>query len=215
MISVCFYCILPTNDCQLNLRYPHTTLTMHLNSHGNSRKTEQILQTHASLVLAVVQTIHNPELKPHLEQVLQQSAQNGWQDLVSVINKIVAGNRDQALVNGLDEEDAVIVDSILRGLQDPKTLPKTEQTGDATQAAPMFARLIDEARRGNHNSLSILGAMAEQMSNAGGDMASLSAVLKDMIDGERNVDKLCTRMGPQGESLITQILSELAKLDLH
>ena len=55
-------------------------------------KAEQILQTHASLVLAVVQTIHNPELKPHLEQVLQQSAQNGWQDLVNAINKIVAGN---------------------------------------------------------------------------------------------------------------------------
>ena len=52
-------------------------------------KTEQILQTHASLVLAVVQTIHNPELKPHLDQVLQQSAQNGWQDLVSVITKLL------------------------------------------------------------------------------------------------------------------------------
>ena len=178
-------------------------------------KNEQILQLHSSLILAVVQTIHNTELKPHLDQVLQQSAQNGWQELVNVINKIVAGNRDQALVNGLDEEDAVIVDSILRGLQDPQALPKAEQSGDAAQAAPMFARLIDEARRGNHNSLSILGSMAEQMSNAGGDMASLSAVLKDMIDGERDVDKLCTRIGPQGESLITQILSELAKLDLH
>ena len=178
-------------------------------------KNEQILQTHASLILAVVQTIHNPELKPHLDQVLQQSAQNGWQDLVNVINKIVAGNRDQALINGLDEEDAIIVDSILRGLQDPETLPKTEQAGDASQAAPMFARLIDETRRGNHNSLTILGSMAEQMVQAGGDMASLSAVLKDMIDGERDLDKLCTRMGPQGESLITQILSELAKLDLH
>ncbi|NOQ90513.1 MAG: hypothetical protein GQ549_06175, partial [Gammaproteobacteria bacterium] len=140
-------------------------------------KNEQILQTHASLVLAVVQTINNPELKPHLEQVLQQSAQNGWQTLVNVINKIIAGNRDQSLVNGLDDEDAIIVDSILRGLQDPETLPKTEQTGDASQAAPMFARLIDEARHGNHNSLSILGAMAEQMLQAGGDMANLSAVL--------------------------------------
>ena len=86
-------------------------------------KNEQILQTHASLILAVVQTISNPELKPHLDQVLQQSAQNGWQDLVNIINKIVAGNRDQSLVNGLDEEDAVIVDSILRGLQNPETLP--------------------------------------------------------------------------------------------
>jgi hypothetical protein len=178
-------------------------------------KNEQILQTHASLILAVVQTIHNPDFKPHLDQVLQQSAQNGWQGLVDIINKIVDGSRDQSLVNGLDEEDAVIVDSILRGLQDPETLPKTEQTGDASKAAPMFARLIDEARRGNHNSLSILASMAEQMSSAGGDMASLSAVLKDMVDGERDVDKLCSRMGLQGESLVTDILSELAKLDLH
>lgn len=178
-------------------------------------KREQILQTHASLILAVVQTIHNPQLKPHLDNVLQQSAQNGWQDLVNVINKILAGNRDQSLANGLDDEDAVIIDSILRGLQDPKTLPSSEQSGDATQAAPMFARLIDEARRGDHNALSMLGSMAEQMSNAGGDLANLSAVIKNMIDGERDVDKLCTRMGPQGESLITQILSELAKLDTH
>ena len=181
----------------------------------NPEKAEQILQTHASLVLAVVQTIHNPELKPQLDMVLQQSAQNGWQDLVNVINKILAGNRDQALLNGLDEEDAVIADSILRGLQDPVTLPKSEQTGDASKAAPMFAQLINEARRGDHNALSMLGNMAEQMSTAGGDMASFSAIIKDMIDGERDVDKLCTRMGAQGESLITQILSELAKLDTH
>jgi hypothetical protein len=61
----------------------------------------------------------------------------------------------------------------------------------------------------------MLGTMAEQMSRAGGDMASLSAVIKDMIDGERSIDKLCTRMGAQGESLITQIVGELGKLDTH
>lgn len=178
-------------------------------------KIEQILQTHASLIQAVVQTIHTPEYKPQLDVVLQQSAQNGWQDLVNTINKILAGSRDQSLLNGLDEEDGVIVDSILRGLQDPSTLPSPEQTGDATKAAPMLARLINEASRGDHNALSMLGTMAEQMSNAGGDMASLSAVIKDMIDGERSIDKLCTRMGPQGESLITQIVNELGKLDTH
>ena len=110
------------------------------------------------------------------------------QGLLYAINKIVAGSREQSLVNGLDEEDAVIVDSILRGLQDPSTLPSSEQTGDATKAAPMIARLINEARRGDHNALSMLGTMAEQMSRAGGDMASLSAVIKDMIDGERSID---------------------------
>jgi len=178
-------------------------------------KAEQILQTHASLVLAVVQTIHNPEYRPQLDQVLQQSAQNGWQSLVNIINKILAGSRDTSLLNGLDDEDTVIVDSILRGLQDPATLPSAEQTGDATKAAPMMARLINEARRGDHNALAMLGNMAEQMSQAGGDMANLGAVIKDMIDGERNTDKLCSRMGVQGESLITQMLSELSKLDTH
>jgi hypothetical protein len=191
------------------------TLTTYSKTMATPEKTEQILQTHASLILAVVQTIHNPELKPQLDMVLQQSAQNGWQDLVNAINKIVAGSREQSLVNGLDEEDAIIVDSILLGLQDPSTLPSSEQTGDATKAAPMIARLINEARRGDHNALSMLGTMAEQMSRAGGDMASLSAVIKDMIDGERSIDKLCTRMGAQGESLITQIVGELGKLDTH
>lgn len=182
---------------------------------ASQEKIEQILNTHTSLILSVVQTIHQPDFKPQLDQVLQQSEQNGWRDLVAAIKKIMSGNRDQALVNGLDEEDAIIVDSILRGLQDPDTLPKPQQTGDATKAAPMMARLIDEARRGDHNALTMLGGMAEQMSAAGGDLANLGAVLKEMIDGERSVDKLCTRMGPQGESLITQILSELAKLDTH
>ncbi len=182
---------------------------------ASPEKTEQIIQTHASLVLAVVQTIHNPEFKPQLDQVLQQSAQNGWQSLVDVVHKILNGSREQALLNGLDDEDAVIVDSILRGLQDPATLPEVQQSGDATKAAPMLARLIDEARRGDPNSLSMLGTMAEQMSKAGGDMANLSAVIKSMIDGERNIDMLCSRMGVQGESLITQIVNELAKLDTH
>ncbi len=182
---------------------------------ANTEKTEQVLQTHAGLILAVVQTIHNPELKPHLEQALQASAQNGWQSLVNVINKIVAGSREQSLLNGLDDEDSIIVDSILKGLQDPSTLPESNTAGDATKAAPMLARMISEASRGDHNAVSMLGSMAEQMSRAGGDMANLSAVIKDMIDGERNIDKLCTRMGPQGESLITQIMSELAKLDTH
>jgi len=178
-------------------------------------KREQVLQIHASLIHAVVQTVHNSELRPQLDQVLKQSAENGWADLVNTINKILEGNREQSLVNGLDEEDGIIIDSILRGLQDPETLPKPQQNGDATQAAPMLARLIDEARRGDHNSLSMLGTMAEQLSRAGGDMANLAAVIKDMIDGERNVDKLCSRMGPQGESLIVQIIDELGKRDMH
>ncbi len=178
-------------------------------------KLEQILQTHAGLINAVVQTILNPELKPQLDHVLKQSEQNGWVGLVTAIRKIVAGSRDNSLLAGQDDEDRIIIDAILKGIQDPTTLPKPEQQGDATTAAPMLAQLVHDASRGDHDAVIMLGGLAEQMSNAGGDLSNLSAVIKAMIDGERSIDKLCTRMGPQGESLITAIITELSKLDVH
>ena len=178
-------------------------------------KFEQILQTHAGLINAVVQTIHNPELRPQLDHVLKQSEENGWVGLVAAIRKIIAGSRDNSLVAGQDDEDKVIIDAILKGIQDPTTLPKPEQQADATAAAPMLAQLINDAGRGDHDAVIMLGGLAEQMSNAGGDLANLSAVVKNLIDGERDIDKLCSRMGPQGESLITAIITELGKFDIH
>lgn len=178
-------------------------------------KLEQILQTHAGLIVAVVQTIHNPELIPQLNHVLKQSEQNGWTGLVKIIRKIVSGSRESRLIEGLDVEDQVIIDAILKGIQDPGSLPKPEQQGDATTAAPMLAQLVHDASRGDHDAVIMLGGLAEQMSHAGGDLSNLSAVIKNMIDGERSIDKLCSRMGPQGESLITAIISELSKFDIH
>ena len=178
-------------------------------------KQQQIIQTHAGLILGVVQCIQNSDMRPQMEQALLVSEQNGWDKLVAAIRKILNGSRDESILKDLDDEDAVIVSAILRGLQDPNTLPKPEETPDASLAAPMLANLISEARRGDHNAVIMLGGMAEQMSMAGGDMASIGAILKDLIDGERDVDKLCDKVGPQGESLIVQILAELGKLEVH
>lgn len=178
-------------------------------------KRDQIVQIHAGLILGVVQSTQNPDLRPQIEEALKLSEKNGWGSLVAAIRKIIKGERSESLLKGLDEEDAIIAEAILKGLNDPSTLPDPSAKQDATLAAPMLAGLINDARRGDHNAVIALGGMAEQMSLIGGDMANLGAVLKDMIDGERDVDKLCTRMGPQGESMITQILSELAKLDVH
>jgi hypothetical protein len=178
-------------------------------------KPQQIIQTHAGLILGVVQSIQNPELRPQMEQALLLSEQNGWGSLVAAIRKIIAGSRDESLLKGLDDEDAVIAGAILQGLQNPTTLPDPNLQVDASLAAPMIASLINEARRGDHNAVIMLGGMAEQMSAVGGDMAAVGAVLKDLIDGVRDTDRLCDKTGPQGESLVVQILSELAKLELH
>ncbi|MCW9013204.1 MAG: hypothetical protein OQL06_05425 [Gammaproteobacteria bacterium] len=178
-------------------------------------KQAQITQIHAGLIVTVVKSLSDPSMMPGLEQALKVSEENGWASLVAAIRKIIKGSRDAGIIQGLDEEDSIIVDAILRGIQNPATLPNPEQEADATLAAPMFAQLIHGAATGDTNALSMLGQMAEQMSSTQGDMARFSTLIKPMVDGERDVDKLCSKIGPQGESLVVSILNELAKLDSH
>jgi len=176
---------------------------------------DQVKQAHAPLIVGAVQTAQNTLLRPEFDKALVISEKNGWGDLVKAIRKILDGGRDASIANGLDDEDASIVLAILQGLQDPATLPDPEQKADASQAAPMLAGMIHQASRGDVNTLTLVSQMAEQMSKTDGDMARLSTIIKPLIDGERDVNKLAEKMGPQGESLIIGIVNELAKLDSH
>ena len=53
------------------------------------------------------------------------------------------------------------------------------------------------------------------MSYDDGGMALLAAIMKKMIDGERAPEILSKGMGDQGEALVSSILEELGKLQLH
>jgi hypothetical protein len=178
-------------------------------------KQQQITQFHAPLIVTVVNSLQDTSMQPALERILKASADNGWESLVKGIRKIIKGGRDSSILKGMDEEDSIILDAILRGIQDPSTLPDPDQQADPSLAAPMIAQLVHDAAKGDTNALSMLGNMAEQMSNTQGDLARFSTLIKPMVDGERNLDKLCTKIGPQGESLVIAILSELGKLDAH
>lgn len=178
-------------------------------------KQQQITQFHAPLIVNVVNSLGDTSLRPGLEQVLKASAENGWGNLVKAIRKVLKGERDSSILKGLDEEDHIIVDAILKGIQNPATLPNPNQEADPTMAAPMLAQLINGASKGDTNALSMLGQMAEQMSTTQGDLARFSTLIKPMVDGERDIDKLCDKIGPTGESLVKSILEELAKLDTH
>ena len=178
-------------------------------------KKEQITNFHAPLIVNVVNSISDTSMRPAIEQILKASEEQGWGNLVAAIRKILKGQRDSSILKGLDEEDQVIVDAILRGIQDPSTLPNPNQEADPIMAAPMLAQLIHDASKGDTNALSMLGQMAEAMSTTRGDLAKFSTLIKPMVDGERDVDKLCSKIGPQGESLVISILNELGKLDNH
>jgi hypothetical protein len=46
-------------------------------------------------------------------------------------------------------------------------------------------------------------------------MSHVAAVIRPMINGERDPDRLCERMDTRGRQLVLKILDELGKLDLH
>lgn len=178
-------------------------------------KQEQILQSHAGLIHRVVMHCNNPGSVPDMEQVLQMAADNDWTTLVTTIRDIMSGNRDESMLALLDEEDRIITESILRGLQDPSTLPSLETDIDSSMAAPGIAGLIHASRNGNAQALQIIGSMATQMLEAGGDMSILAGRIRPLVEGERDADKLTEKMGDKGQKLMLEIIEELLKLEAN
>ncbi|HHJ13072.1 MAG TPA: hypothetical protein ENJ79_01665 [Gammaproteobacteria bacterium] len=176
-------------------------------------KEQQIIDAHTGLIHRVVMGCQNKDMVPDLEDILQQAEQNGWTELVAAIRKILAGSRDASLLNTLDEEDSIIVGSILRGLQNPETLPDLNKGVDGAMAAPGLAAMIHGASTGNLETLKLLGNMAQQMLMAGGDMARLAGILRPLVKGERDAERLTEGMGSEGEKLVLAILKELETLD--
>ena len=176
---------------------------------------QQIITMHAAFINQVVQTSQNPAQQQDYETLLKSAEDNGWGDLVRAIRQIVAGQRDLAAIRGLDEEDQVIAEAIMRGLQNPATLPDPNAKPDPALAAPGLAGMIRAAASGNVEALTLISNMAEQMSNVGGPMARLAAVIRPLINGERDPDKLCKGMNSQTERIVLDILEELGKSEQH
>ena len=176
---------------------------------------QQIVQAHAAFICQAVELIQQPQAGNRLDALLDAAAENGWTALARAVRQFASGTRDLRLIAGLDEEDRVIAEAILRGLQDPGSLPDPNRKADPTLAAPGLAGMIHAAGRGDVQALALISQMAEQMSRVGGDMSRVAAVIRPMINGERDPEKLCTRLDTRGRQLVLQILDELGKLDLH
>jgi electron transfer flavoprotein alpha/beta subunit len=176
---------------------------------------EQIRLVHANFIRQVVEMSQNPDRRRDLEALLQGAEQQGWSVLVGAVRRIARGERSPAVFAGLDEEDQVIAESILRGLQDPATLPDPAKAQDASLAAPGLAHMIHAAARGNAQALILVGNMADQMSKVGGGMTRLAGVIRPLIDGERNPARLCRGMDVRTEQLVLEILAELGRLQAH
>jgi hypothetical protein len=149
-----------------------------------------------------------------LHEHLKAAEEAGWGKLVLAIRSVIDGRRDESVKLGLDEEDRILVDAILRGIDNPATLPQL-QAPDGTAAAPGLAAMIHAAGSGDVKAFAALANMAEQMMKAGGDMARLGGMMRRLVDGERDADKLTKGMGPLGKELVVNLLDELARLRPH
>lgn len=176
---------------------------------------EQVRRMHAPFIHAVVGALRDRSRLPELMQTLAEAEQQGWAGLAAALRQVVDGKRDATVKLGLDEEDRVIVDTVLLGLENPASLPPLEQKPDGRAAAPGLAAMIDASARGDAKAFAVLAEMAEQMVRAGGDMARLGGIMRRLVNGERDADQLMKGMGPLGRQLLLDILGELGKSRLQ
>jgi hypothetical protein len=175
---------------------------------------EQVLRLHAQFIHAVVNALRDRSQLPQLREHLKAAEEAGWQKLATALRQVIDGRRGEEIKLGLDEEDRIIIDAILRGIDNPATLPSL-QAPDGTAAAPGLAAMIHAAGSGDAKAFAALANMAEQMMKAGGDMARLGGMMRRLVDGERDADKLARGMGPLGKELLINLLDELARLRPH
>lgn len=85
--------------------------------------TRHELRRHAGIIVGTVTAAQQPELRPQLEEILAKVGPGGGTELVAVIRRVLAGERDtDALCDALNLEDAMVVEAILQGIADPKSL---------------------------------------------------------------------------------------------
>ena len=174
---------------------------------------DQILQEHSGLIHRVVMHCNNPGCVPDLELVLQQAEDNDWAQLVIAIRDLMSGNRDAGILEGLDDEDRVIVDAILRGLEDPKSLPHLQADFESHMTAPGIAGLVHAARGGHAQAQQILVSMTNQLVQDVGDWRALAGRFHSLVEGERDLKKLSKGLSDEGCTLIAEILQELQRFE--
>lgn len=178
-------------------------------------KHEQIRQMHGPFIHAMVKACQNEQERLAFEPQIKVLQQQGWDKLALVAQRLLNGERSEAILHGLDDEDVIIVSSILDGIRNPNTLPDLNAQAKASDAAPGLASIIHAAGSGDSGALNALSIMAEQMSQTGGAMAEIAGAMKRLVDGERDFDVLAKKMRGESKDLLIGILNELGKITVQ
>jgi tetratricopeptide (TPR) repeat protein len=142
----------------------------------------------------------NEEAIKKLEPFLQKMEQtNDWRNLIAVIRRIMNGERDGNIVEGLDRTDALIVTRILQALSgESNPLPPASQSpspdagegqGEGGVTLPQFLELVERAAGGDKELGGQLFTALQQMARADDPgISALGNVLLRVLIGERSPD---------------------------
>lgn len=170
---------------------------------------------HAPFILAMVKACQNEQERLGFEPQIKVLQEQGWEQLALVAQRLLNGERSETLLHGLDEDDVIIVTSVLDGIKNPNTLPDPNVKPKAADAAPGLASIIHASSQGDAGALNALSLMAEQMSQTGGSMAEIAGAMRSLVNGERDLEVLSKKMRAESRDLLVAILNELGKLTVQ
>ena len=174
---------------------------------------KDVINENVELIHRTVMAVAASEYIPDLEKILEKAELNGWTNLVAAIRGILEGERDISQLGTLDHEDSTIVSAILRGIDDPSSLPDLTHVIDPAVAAPSMAAMIHAAAGGNPEAKEAIEAIGRQMVGTNDDFSRIPQVVNRIVIGERRKEVLIEGLGSAGTSLIQAILDELEKLE--
>lgn len=81
------------------------------------------MKRHLPLIIGILEALKEPGEVEAFDSVLSSMEEHGWTQLAVAIRKLLSGERDADVLCGpLDIEDFMIIESILRALEDPSSL---------------------------------------------------------------------------------------------
>lgn len=162
---------------------------------GSDNEIKQWLPVIAAVVAACQ---GNEEAKNQLEPFLEQQGQtDDWRNLIVVVRRIMNGERDGNIVEGLDRTDALIVTRILQALSgdteapaansQPPTANNQPQQQQQGMTLPQLLELVERAAGGDKELGGQLFTAFQQMArDENKEMSALGNVLLRVLIGEKN-----------------------------
>lgn len=179
------------------------------NIQHNAKQVEELLKLHAALLHDVVNACHDKDKQVELLNMLNEAENNGWQKLCEAIRAILSGQRDESVLEGLDEEDAILIQAILIGIDNPQTLPENNLDQQRDDAAAGLATTIAAACQGDQRAMELIAHMEQTFQENPTEMGAIGNAIRRMVNGERSVITLVEGMDNSSALLVEQILKEL------